>query len=373
MNIRKATASYETWLGAETALIAEHVAIKHEQMAAGPFQFLRATFYRWAQLWPNLAGDLAEAPKVLATGDLHVENFGTWRDAEGRLIWGVNDFDEAFELPCTFDLVRLAASVFVARAAQGVLIEPRAACQALLAGYTRTIHEGGRPFVLGEHHSWLSAVAHGELRNPISFWQRMRESPTATSPIPAGAKKALEQLMPEAGLPYHVVQRLKGLGSLGHRRFIALAEYRGGMIAREAKSLSPSACVWAWEKGAEASVRYEEILGRSIRCPDPMVHATGSWLARRIAPDCSRIELASLGQVGDEAKLLAAMGSETANIHLGTEGAARHIARDLKSRPRNWLRAAAKTMLKATLADWKEWRATQEPAPTNQMASIRKS
>jgi len=32
---------------------------------------------------------------VLAVGDLHVENFGTWRDAEGRLIWGVNDFDES--------------------------------------------------------------------------------------------------------------------------------------------------------------------------------------------------------------------------------------------------------------------------------------
>jgi len=36
---------------------------------------------------------------VLAVGDLHVENFGTWRDAEGRLIWGVNDFDEAWRLP----------------------------------------------------------------------------------------------------------------------------------------------------------------------------------------------------------------------------------------------------------------------------------
>ena len=47
---------------------------------------------------------------MLAVGDLHVENFGTWRDADGRLCWGINDFDEADRLPYTNDLVRLAAS-----------------------------------------------------------------------------------------------------------------------------------------------------------------------------------------------------------------------------------------------------------------------
>ena len=43
-------------------------------------------------------------------GDLHVDSFGTWRDVEGRLCWGVDDFDEAYPLPYTNDLVRLAAS-----------------------------------------------------------------------------------------------------------------------------------------------------------------------------------------------------------------------------------------------------------------------
>jgi len=43
--------------------------------------------------------DLTDAPRLLAVGDLHVENFRTWRDAEGRLVWGVNDFDEVAEMP----------------------------------------------------------------------------------------------------------------------------------------------------------------------------------------------------------------------------------------------------------------------------------
>ena len=57
-------------------------------MRADPFVFLRATFYRWLQLWPTICGALDDAPPVLAVGDLHIENFGTWRDREGRLILG---------------------------------------------------------------------------------------------------------------------------------------------------------------------------------------------------------------------------------------------------------------------------------------------
>ncbi|MEJ0078689.1 MAG: DUF2252 family protein [Alphaproteobacteria bacterium] len=57
-------------------------------MAADPFQFLRATYWRWAETIFKICPDLKRAPHVLAVGDLHVENYGTWRDAEGRLVWG---------------------------------------------------------------------------------------------------------------------------------------------------------------------------------------------------------------------------------------------------------------------------------------------
>src|SRR5580698_3129974 len=83
----------------------------HEQMKESFFEFFRGTFYRWAQLWPSVCADLCAAPKVLAVGDLHINSFGTWRDAEGRLCWGVDDFDEAYPLAYTNDLVRLAASL----------------------------------------------------------------------------------------------------------------------------------------------------------------------------------------------------------------------------------------------------------------------
>ncbi len=105
MKIAKATTRYEAWLARHLRIVDEDLAFKHEQMRSAVFPFLRATYYRWAQIWEEVCGDAASAPKALAVGDLHVENFGTWRDIEGRLIWGINDFDEAWSLPYTNDLI----------------------------------------------------------------------------------------------------------------------------------------------------------------------------------------------------------------------------------------------------------------------------
>ena len=114
MNIFDATRSYESWLARHTAVVRKDLRLKHERLAESPFVFLRGTFYRWIQQWPAVCAKVADAPLVLSVGDLHIENFGTWRDVEGRLVWGVNDLDEACALPYTHDLVRLATSAVLA-------------------------------------------------------------------------------------------------------------------------------------------------------------------------------------------------------------------------------------------------------------------
>src|SRR5579863_3952621 len=117
MNVVKATRQYEAWLAQRTHLDKKDLRLKHARMKAELFPFFRATYYRWAQRWPEICPELAKAQQVLAVGDLHVENFGTWRDIEGRLIWGVNDFDEAHPMSYANDLVRLAVSAHLASAA----------------------------------------------------------------------------------------------------------------------------------------------------------------------------------------------------------------------------------------------------------------
>ena len=182
VSIVAATRSYETWVGRQVPLVRADIAFKHEQMALAAFPFLRATFYRWVQQWAVCCPDLATTPKVLAVGDLHTENFGTWRDDEGRLIWGINDFDEAFPLGYTIDLVRLATSARMAIDAGTLQITPREACAAILEGYRDGINGDGRPFVLEEDHPVLRAEATSELRDPVTFWQRMIALPTMRRP-----------------------------------------------------------------------------------------------------------------------------------------------------------------------------------------------
>jgi len=358
MRITKATKRYENWLRTHTPLVEEDVALKHQHMAQDLFSFLRATFYRWMQLWPDVCVSLAEAPSVLAVGDLHVENFGTWRDLEGRLIWGINDFDEAFPMPYTVDLVRLATSAHLAIAADHLRIEPEDACDATLEGYVAGLKQGGAPFVLAEDHVWLRELALGRLRDPVQFWrEKLEKLPSIVHPIPVSAREALEHLLPDRGLAYRVVHRVAGVGSLGRQRYVALADWYGGRVAREAKALVPSAALWARDSGGPSEILYQTIISRAARCRDPFVQVRGHWIVRRLAPDCSRIPLTDLPREKDETRLLQAMGRETANVHLGSENV-REVLRHLNKLPRRWLHAGSKAMVRVMTADWEDWKRT---------------
>ena len=335
MNIPHATEDYETWLGGQVRLVQSDLGLKHELMAQDAFSFLRATFYRWIQLFPLLCPKLADAPTVLAVGDLHVENYGTWRDAEGRLVWGINDFDEAFPLPYTSDLVRLATSVGLSQ----LSLDPAEAGEAILAGYFDGLENGGRPFVLSETNRWLRDAVTSGLRDPTLFWEKLAALPTVKR-VPAEVMSLLKDSLPERGLDFRVAQRQAGLGSLGRERFTAITEWRGGNIAREAKALAPSASVWPGGL-PDKTIYYGRVLQNAVRASDPFVQVRGKWVLRRLSPYCSRIELAQLPRGHDEEKLLRAMGRELANVHLGSAGGAAPIRSCLELLPDDWLRTAS--------------------------------
>jgi uncharacterized protein (DUF2252 family) len=356
MNIKEATKDFERWLGNHTPLVKQDIQLKHRRMKADRFEFLRATYYRWAQLFPEKCEALQDAPVILAVGDLHVENFGTWRDADGRIVWGVNDFDETYYLPYTNDLVRLAVSIRMAAKTGKLPLSPENACELLLTGYADGLKSGGRPFVLADGHPKLWALAHDRLKDPHVFWQKMLAEAKQKLKLPHDARTIVEETFPAPKLKYNVFRRVAGRGSLGKQRLLAVADWAGGRIAREAKVLTPSACAWASGKD-EKTRYYATIVEHAVRCPDPFLHVSDDWIVRRLAPDCTRIELAELRTSNGPARLIRAMGFETANVHLGTKGAAAAILRDLKRRESSWLAEAARAMSKATREDWEEWRA----------------
>jgi uncharacterized protein (DUF2252 family) len=88
---------------------------KFRKMAASPFAFYRGSA---SLFYADLSGDYADdsfltaqTSRVWIHGDLHAENFGTYMNSDGRLVFNVNDFDEAYVGPFSWDLKRFAASV----------------------------------------------------------------------------------------------------------------------------------------------------------------------------------------------------------------------------------------------------------------------
>ncbi|HEV7784368.1 MAG TPA: DUF2252 family protein [Thermoanaerobaculia bacterium] len=339
-------------------LLPEDLERKHEAMRSSPFLFLRATYYRWTQLWPHVKKSLRSGKEVLAVGDLHVENFGTWRDAEGRLIWGINDFDEACPLPYTYDLIRLAASARLATSEGNLALDPRKADAAILTGYKEGLEAGGRPFVLAEHWPALWRLAVARLERPDKFWKKLEAlPPVAAGLVPESAIRALGGQLPGHGLSVRYAHRTAGAGSLGRQRFVAIADWCGGNVAREAKAAAKSAFLWSHRGDVEPRAIYREILNKAVRCQDPFVSIKRRWIVRRLAPDCSRIELAELPKEHEITSLLHAMGWETANIHLGSATAPALLV-DVVSRPEDWLHEAVKEMLEEVHADWESWKKT---------------
>jgi hypothetical protein len=359
MDIVKATKQYEAWVAAQARLIPADIERKHQAMAASVFPFFRATFYRWAQTWPDVAGDAAKAPLVLGIGDLHVENFGLWRDAEARLVWGINDFDEAYQIPYTADLVRLVASAMLAAEADGLKLEDSFIAAAVLAGYQKAIAGAAMPVVLADRHQWLHDLAVPKLKLPAPFWTKLTGFPKATGDGLTEATPLLQAALPAGHGETSYVARVAGLGSLGRERIVALADFQGGLVAREAKFLVPSG--WGWAAGETVGGRllYPTILAQAVRCPDPFVDLKGNWLLRRLAPDASRLELTDMPNQRANEKLLGAMGFETANVHYGDKDARTAIVADLAARPKHWLSGAARAMRDQVVKDWHDWGAAQ--------------
>ncbi len=263
-DIVQSTRDYEVWLRRQLgrSLVAGDLSAKHEKMCESPFTFLRATYWRWAELAADVCLGAMDAPQVLSVGDIHLENFGTWRDADGRLVWGVNDFDEAAEMPYPLDLVRLAASALIA-ARQ--IASAGEVCSALLRGYRNGL-ASPRPTVLDRDHAWLRELVVVSDKKRAKFWKKIEGSKWAKAP-PA-YRAVLAAAMPAPRLGIRTARRTAGTGSLGRPRWIGLADWNGAPVVREAKVVVVSA--WLRAHGGRSNrIRCEEVANGRYRAVYP--------------------------------------------------------------------------------------------------------
>ena len=353
MDIIESTAAYEAWLRAQLGdeVVEKDIETKHAKMVEGPFPFLRATYWRWAETILDICPELADAPAVLAVGDIHLENYGTWRDEEGRLVWGVNDFDEAAEMPYALDLVRLGTSAMLGCPH----FDSRAdVCANILRGYARGL-EDPHPVILDHDYAWLRRLVVVPNKEREHFWDKMA---ALKPPKKAPARRylrALDDAMPQAGLRLAYARRTAGAGSLGRPRFVGVAHWRGAPVVREAKAALPSA--WTRVKGRGAkTLRCYEIATGTHRAPDPWYAVADDVIVRRLSPNNRKLDAETHPLQLIDKKMLRAMGRDLAAIHLGLLDARKAIARDLGKRKDGWLADAVKRATIFVRGEHKEWK-----------------
>ncbi|MGZ5415627.1 MAG: DUF2252 domain-containing protein [Nocardioides sp.] len=109
---------------------------KFRKMAADPFAFYRGSACLFYADMTRTQDDWSDerTGAVWIHGDLHVENFGTYMNSDGRLVFDVNDFDEAYIGHFSWDLRRFVASLALLGWQKAL---PEEAIRSLVGGYLR--------------------------------------------------------------------------------------------------------------------------------------------------------------------------------------------------------------------------------------------
>jgi len=221
------------------------LALKYRAMRQDVFAFLRGTCHLFYQDW-QADSPLNDAPAVWICGDLHLENFGSYRGGDRLLYFDINDFDEAVLAPCTWDLARFLTSVFVA--AHSLHIDPydaHALCENFLTTYTTTLAKGQAGMVNPETATGLvKELLRGlKQRKRKDFLnqrtvimgksRRLRLDGDKALPVAPEKQAAIARLINDwAAQQAHpkffrlldVAHRIAGTGSLGLDRYILLVE-----------------------------------------------------------------------------------------------------------------------------------------------------
>jgi uncharacterized protein (DUF2252 family) len=133
---------YQRLTSFHTGLLPEKVSLKYEVMAENAFRFFRGTCHLF---YEDLAAaePLPLSPLAWICGDLHIENFGSYKGDNKLVYFDLNDFDEGLLAPASYETARMVTSIFIAF--DNLDIEPEKAqkmAQLFLKTYSATLAKG---------------------------------------------------------------------------------------------------------------------------------------------------------------------------------------------------------------------------------------
>jgi uncharacterized protein (DUF2252 family) len=248
-----------------------YTALKYQMMAQNTFRFLRGSCHLF---YEDLAGSNTLPPSPLSwiCGDLHLENFGSYKGDNRLVYFDLNDFDEGVLAPAGWDLVRMVTSIFTGFGSLGIRKkETTHAAGLFLQTYSATLANGKAHYIepqtaKGIVRLFLDKVCERKQKELIR--QRtttlknerigLRIDKTRLFPIEKSLKRELSAHLtqwikqdPRLQHRYRVVDagfRIAGTGSLGVKRYVFLTQN----ISEPKKHLlidmkqSPASAVQTW-------------------------------------------------------------------------------------------------------------------------------
>lgn len=314
----------------------ERLALKYQKMRSSPFGFLRASCHLFYARLPKTELFKA-APLTWICGDLHLENFGSYKGNNRLSYFDLNDFDEAALAPASWELLRMLTSLLVG--AESLSIQPsdsRALCSIFLSSYAGTLAAGKAYWIESETaQGMIRALLVGLTnRKRVDFLQSRTLLKGKKRVLKLDGKKALAisdpqrkavtdfmarfaktQTQPEFFKVLDVARRIAGTSSLGVNRYVILVAGKGtpdghylldlkqalgSSVAPQLLSLQPQ-----WPSEAHRIVEIQRRMQAvSVALLQPVRLGEDSYVIRELQPHEDRVSLDRAHQTLEELELV---------------------------------------------------------------------
>ncbi|MDI1297852.1 DUF2252 family protein [Methylotenera sp.] len=223
----------------------ERLKMKYDAMRSNSFIFLRGTCHLFYDRLPK-DGISKSAPRAWCCGDLHLENFGSYKGDNRLVYFDINDFDEAALAPCTWELSRIMTSILIGAKCYDISSQhAESLLTRFIDGYISEILHGKARWVESETATGIVKDLLNSLqrRNRIEFLNARTLKKGKLRKIKIDGQKALSvseeqrinvikfmdgfaktQPHPAFFTVLDVAKRVAGTGSLGIDRYTILVE-----------------------------------------------------------------------------------------------------------------------------------------------------
>ena len=330
----------------------ERLRKKYQAMRSSAFAFLRGTCHLFYERLPE-SRLLEKAPVAWLCGDLHLQNFGSYKGDNRLVYFDLNDFDEACLGPCTLDLVRFTASVLIAAETLGLsAVQSRRLALRFLDAYVAAIEASKarwieRDCATGLIGALLTALRHrkrraflnkrtvlvnGRRKLRVDGEHALAASPQQRRSVVAFMRRfALSQSNPKFFRLLDVARRIAGTGSLGVERYVLLVQGKGspdGNYLLDLKQVLPTSLRTRvkrkqphWESDAHRVVALQRrIQAVSMAFLTPVKLDGRPFVLRGLQPGEDRVALTGGIEARELEELLAEMGRLVAWGQLRSSG-----------------------------------------------------